>query len=426
MKTQQKKKVRSCSRDMAAIDKMITLRGSKQICIPMTQSIFKKIWNKPLDVRHFVNSLIKTMPEVLPHNIKNGYQLTGRLPESKKMPGIRLRQLRLSDGSVYSLRPSFVMSYMTGTVENIENPLLLLSYGVPHWLVTKCYGHNDMYWYRLTSRFGRNSIVGTTVRVPKQLPLHISADEHHTDWCGEKGYVAFTTGGGCILGAALSSSANEKYLTKAYGKFASEVNEIDSNNTIETANSDGWPATTKALCNLFPSISIVLCFLHGFLKIRKHGSKLHDLHERVWYVYRATTSSEFYKRMQELRIWCEQQNLPKTVMEATAKLWNRATKYAISYDHPGCHRTSNMVDRLMNRLTRLLYAGRGLHGHQHYSELRLRGWALLQNFRPYAPRSGKIQEYQSPAHRLNQKQYHEHWLHNLQVCASMAGRRGST
>jgi hypothetical protein len=40
----------------------------------------------------------------------------------------------------------------------------------------------------------------------------------------------------------------------------------------------------------------------------------------------------------------------------------------------------------MNRLCRLMYAGRGLHGHQGSSELRLRGWALLQNFRPYAPR----------------------------------------
>lgn len=112
--------------------------------------------------------------------------------------------------------------------------------------------------------------------------------------------------------------------------------------------------------------------------------------------------------------------------EMVAKLCQRESEYAVAYAHPGCHRTSNLVDRLMNRLTRLLYSGRGLHGHQHSSASRLRGWALLHNFRPFAPRSGRPREYQSPAHRLNGKQYHEHWLHNLQVSTSLAGLRSRT
>ncbi|WP_422931821.1 hypothetical protein [Singulisphaera sp. PoT] len=72
--------------------------------------------------------------------------------------------------------------------------------------------------------------------------------------------------------------------------------------------------------------------------------------------------------------------------EALEKLEGKTAAYAAAYDHPGCHRTSDAVDRPMNRLCRLIYAGRGLHGHQGSSERRLRGWALLQNFRPYAPR----------------------------------------
>ena len=95
----------------------------------------------------------------------------------------------------------------------------------------------------------------------------------------------------------------------------------------------------------------------------------------------------------------------------------------MAYDHPGCHRTSNAVDRPMNRLCRLMYAGRGLHGHQGSSELRLRGWALLMNFRPYAPRSKRPRAYDSPAHRLNGKRYHEHWLHNLMASTSLMGFR---
>src|SRR5271166_597590 len=101
----------------------------------------------------------------------------------------------------------------------------------------------------------------------------------------------------------------------------------------------------------------------------------------------------------------------------------KTESYAVAYDNPGCHRTSNAVDRPMNRLCRLMYAGRGLHGHQGSSELRLRGWALLLNFRPYAPRSNQPRTHDSPAHRLNGKRHHEHWLHNLLASTSLMGFR---
>lgn len=80
----------------------------------------------------------------------------------------------------------------------------------------------------------------------------------------------------------------------------------------------------------------------------------------------------------------------------------------------------------MNRLYQLVYAGRGLHGHQVHSERRLRGWALLLNFRPYARRSSQQRQHQSPAHRLNGKSYHASWLQNLLVSASLNGYHQST
>ena len=36
-----------------------------------------------------------------------------------------------------------------------------------------------MFWYRLETSLGRNSLVGTTVRNPDALPQHLAADEHH-------------------------------------------------------------------------------------------------------------------------------------------------------------------------------------------------------------------------------------------------------
>lgn len=420
------RKTRSCSRE-AGPQKEGILRGSRQICIPMMRDNYDRIWCQADEVRRLLEALIQSSPELFPRGIQDGYHLTGRLPNSRKMPGIRLRQLRLRNGGgVFTLRPSFVMSYMTGTVEEVEHPLRLLEYGVPCWLVTEIFGRNEMYWNRHMERLGRNSLVGTTVRDPERLPEHLVADEHHADWCGEKGFVAFTAGAGCVLGMALSASADEEHLTNAYGVFAAEARERDPSYAPKTVNTDGWFATRNAFRNLFVTITTVLCFLHGFLKIRDRGRKARQLHDRVWEVYRAATYNEFLERMAAFRTWCEEGNWPQPVMEMAKKFWNRTGEYAVSYMHPGCHRTSNLVDRLMNRLTRFLYAGRGLHGNQTSSERRLRGWALLHNFRPFAPRSGNSREYQSPAHRLNHKCYHEHWLHNLQVCASMAGRRGCT
>ncbi len=173
--------------------------------MPMTRELYDAIWNDAGKVRQFLQAQIQQSPELFPGGVENGFQLTGHLPESRKIPGVRLRQLRLSDGGVFTLRPSFVTRYMTGTVEELENPLLLLSFGVPHWVVTRIFGHNDMYWYRQVEALGRNSLVGTTVRDPERLPEHLAGDEHHGDWSGEKGYVAFVAGGGCMLGAAESA-----------------------------------------------------------------------------------------------------------------------------------------------------------------------------------------------------------------------------
>jgi hypothetical protein len=387
----------------------------------MTRDIYDDVWNDAAKVRRFLEPLIRTMPELFPADIRDGYQLSGHLPESKKLPGIRLRQLRVCQRA-YSLRPSFVMSYMAGTVEGLEHPLLLLSFGVPCWVVTKIFGHHDMFWQRHLERLGRNSLMGTTVRVAERLPTHLAADEHHADWCGETGYVAVTAGGGCLLGVALTDTADEAHLSQAYGQFAAEARQVQPDYAPHTVNTDGWFATQNAFQTLFATIAVVLCFLHGFLKIRDRCRKARELHQRIWEVYRAATAVEFQTRMAAFRTWFDQGSWPAAVREMAAKLWQRESQYAVAYAHPGCHRTSNLVDRLMNRLTRLLYTGRGLHGHQDSSNRRLRGWALLHNFRPFAPRSDRCRLYQSPAHRLNRKQYHPHWLHNLQVSASLAGR----
>ena len=177
---------------------------------------------------------------------------------------------------------------------------------------------------------------------------------------------------------------------------------------------------------LFNCITPILCFLHGFISIRNRSRKEHGLHQALWEVYHSDDAEQFRVQMEQFWKTCQAGHWSDGVLEKIEKFYARVEDYALSYQYPGCHRTSNLVDRLMNRLTRYLYDNRGIHGHLSSSEQRLRGWALLQNFRPFAPRSGVDRLYQSPAHRLNQKQYHSHWLHNLQISASLQGKTNCT
>jgi hypothetical protein len=396
-------------------------RGAKQIVIPMTRPQYDEIWHDPRRLRAFVEESARSAPELFPDGFDCGYHLHGFGRESRKLPGLKLRKIVTADGSSYWLRPSFVAGYMAGTADELAFPLLLAAHGVPAWLLKVGFGHSEMYWYRLVERLGRVSLVGATVRDPARLPLHLAADEHHADWAGQKGYLATTVGGGCVLGVALTSAADDDHLREAYGVFAAEARDVDPEYAPETVNVDGWAATRNAFLSLFSGIAIVLCFLHGFLKVRDRCRKARDLHGRIWEVYRAATAEEFGRRMGELQQWCATRTWTAPVREMLEKLAAKTGSYAVAYDHPGCHRTSNAVDRPMNRLCRLMYAGRGLHGQQGSSELRLRGWALLENFRPYAPRGKSPRAFQSPAHRLSGKRYHEHWLHDLMASTSLMG-----
>jgi hypothetical protein len=64
-------------------------------------------------------------------------------------------------------------------------------------------------------------------------------------------------------------NADEKDLTTAYGIFSSEAKNLSQNYAPKTINTDGWCPTNMALKKLFPSVVLILCFLHAFLKIRK-------------------------------------------------------------------------------------------------------------------------------------------------------------
>ncbi|MBC2694474.1 MAG: hypothetical protein HF982_04190 [Desulfobacteraceae bacterium] len=103
-----------------------------------------------------------------------------------------------------------------------------------------------MYWYRIEASFGRNSLVGTTVRNPEDLPEHLVADEKHTRILGDKTYVATTVGNGCVLGASIAADVGEESLTRSYGIFKDETQCIKPGYSPKTVNTDGWLSTQNA------------------------------------------------------------------------------------------------------------------------------------------------------------------------------------
>ena len=130
------------------------------------------------------------------------------------------------------------------------------------------------------------------------------------------------------------------------------------------------------------------------------------------------------QRIRRLAEWCKKNNMPPVIAKPINKLRQNIAAYKVAYDHPKAHRTSNMVDRLMQRMDRHLFSTQYFHGSMAAAELSIRGWTLIHNFALYNPRTiKKLNGYRSPAERLNQSRYHDNWLHNLCISASLGGYR---
>jgi len=399
-------------------------RGHATICLPIEEEEYDAIVESAEGFRHWLDDCFGEMPELFPVGFSQGYTMKDGRVSVKQ--GKWLRRIVLRDGRSYSIRPSFLMPYMTARTEEVEAPLFLRKFGVPFWALARVFGGNPMYWYRLEIGLGRNSLVGTTVRTA-ELPEHVLADEHHRRRDGEKNYIATTVAAGCVLGAALSEGAGTEDLKEAYGVFKQEARDVDPAYAPKTVNTDGWHGTQAAWRLLFPLVAILQCFLHAWLKIRDRAKHLGELFfeasQRVWDAYHAPDRRRFSQRIRRLRGWAKG-CLTGIVLDKVLNLCDKRDLWTIAYHHPKGHRTSNMLDRLMRSMNRYFDDGQHLHGSRNAADQHCRAWALLHNFTPWHPTTTEDNNgWQSPAERLNGHRYHDHWLQNLLVSASLGGYR---
>jgi hypothetical protein len=393
--------------------------------LPISIDAYRDLVADPRRFRSWLDQTFRNHPELFPKAFAEGYRLKDDRSSAKT--GLRLRRVRLkATGESFSIRPSFVLPYMTGLTDDVQGPLFLRAFGVPFWALARVFGRDPMYWYRLEVALGRNSVVGTTLRTAP-LPEHLLADEHHQPRDGVKNYVATTVGAGCCLGAALAPTAGAEDLQAAYEVFQREAENIQPGYQPQTVSVDGWAATRQAWLALFPLAVLLRCFLHGWLNIRSRGklsAAFTALSERVWDAYHALNRRSFAQRMRRLWEWSERNVTTAWVLEQVQKLCGRAKEYGLAYRHPGGHRTSNMLDRQMRAMNRYFDDGQHLHGTKEAGEQHCRAWALLHNFRRWSPQAERDNGgWRSPAERLNQHRYHDNWLQNLLVSASLGGYR---
>ena len=103
----------------------------------------------------------------------------------------------------------------------------------------------------------------------------------------------------------------------------------------------------------------------------------------------------------------------------------RAEEYGRAYKHQGGQRTSAMLERVMRGMNGYLVGWQHRHGSAEAAEQHGRAWALLFNFAPWGPETPRANgEWHSPAERFNRHRYHDNWLHNLFISASLGGVRG--
>jgi hypothetical protein len=413
-------------------EKAIVTSPVKRITLPIPMEKYREIVADCGDYRKWIDQMIVEHAELFPKTIAFGYTLHDDRV-SGKLENVRLRRICLkacdAEGKkqVFTIAPSGVMPYCVGYTDEVEKALFLRRFYVPFWALTYIFGRDDDYWYRMEQQFGRYNLVQTVVKDPEKLPQQLLADEKITWLNGEEVVVATTVGDDCILGVSVALGSDTPNLIEAYGHFKDEAQAVKPDYAPETVNTDGWGATQKAWLRLFPMIVIIECFLHAYIKIRERGRYLKEvfnqLSQRVWDVYRAADAASFCLQAEELRLWAEK-NTTGYVLEAVLKLCAKVDRFALAYDYPLAHRTSNMLDRHMNPMARWLDGTRFFHGHWTSSERSIRAWALLNNFGPYCPRAKICQSYSSPAHQLNGFVYHQNWLHNLLIATSISGCNG--
>ncbi len=399
---------------------------SKNICLPFeSEAQHRCVVDDAMLYREFLGQIYNQHPELFPTAWQHGFTFHDAYQSKKTAHIIRRVKLKATT-EVFSIRPSFLMPYATAHTDEVEKALYVLQFGVPLSALVYLFGRDETFWYRLFLQLGRPNLVGTTIKDKERLPRHLLADEKQSWVHKTKVFIPTTVAAGVFLGATLVTKADTEELTKGYQEFLLVAQTLDPDYRPTTLCTDGFFATRKAWRALFPAVTLVLCFLHITLKLRDRcrGVLRTEVLDRAWHIYEAADKRRFSQRARRFKEWARKKIVSVPLVEVATKLQARTSQYLTAFDYPEVHRTSNMVDRLMNYQDRKLYAMRYFHHSHESARLMVRSIAMLWNFHPYSERLRRNDKTRrSPFCDVNGFEYHSNWLHNFLIASSMGGVR---
>ena len=142
---------------------------------------------------------------------------------------------------------------------------------------------------------------------------------------------------------------------------------------------------------------------------------------QVWEAYHAPDRRSFGQRLRRLREWAG----GTSAGSCWSRCWSCAavegTRWRTAPGRPPDEQHARPRDAgdepILRRRSAPARLARGVPAP-------LRAWALLQNFAPWHPATTRENDgWRCPAERLNRHRYHDDWLQNLLVSASLGGYR---
>jgi hypothetical protein len=97
-------------------------RGHRTICLPIAEEAYLQAIHDPVAFRRWIDDRFRETPELFPANFARGYELKDGRTSVKQ--GLPIRRLLTRDKAAYSVRPSFVLPYMTARTADVEGPVL--------------------------------------------------------------------------------------------------------------------------------------------------------------------------------------------------------------------------------------------------------------------------------------------------------------
>jgi hypothetical protein len=105
-----------------ADEKNIT-RSNRSICLPFEEETYKLNIEDCTKFRNYIDEQIQIYPELFPPEIINGYQMKDSNFSKKQQTTIRRIEI---SGIAYTIRPSYIMPYMTSITINVQFTLHIM------------------------------------------------------------------------------------------------------------------------------------------------------------------------------------------------------------------------------------------------------------------------------------------------------------